>query len=121
MTAQKQHSLQEIHEKIHYITGTELVSKTEQTIGSVSIWSLVYEKYFFRVGSYTSLAIVLTECGQEQTACVVASGGGSGIVNASFGANRKYAAECVEVLEGCGFRVIESDLDNKGFAERFVK
>lgn len=123
MTANRQNTLQEIHEKIHYIEGAEQISKSAQTINDVIIWTLAYEKYYFRTGSYTSVTIVLTEHGQEQTACVVASGGGAGIVNHSYGANRKFAKECVQALELCGFTVTNSDLDMKdmGFAERFLK
>lgn len=123
LTTKKQYSLQEIHEKIHYIKGAEHISKTAQTINDVVIWTLAYEKYYFRTSSYTSMTVVLTEHEQEQTASVVSSGGGTGMVNQSLGANRKFAKECVEVLESCGFSVIASDLDekDKGFIERFLK
>ena len=123
MTANKTCTLQEIHEKIHYIEGAEQISKTVQTTNGVVIWILAYEKYYFRTGSYTSVAVVLTEQGQEQTACIVASGGGEGIVNQSLGANRNFAKACVQALESCGFSVTESDLDvrGKGLVERFLK
>lgn len=126
MTAVKQTSFQEIHEKIHYIEGAELVSKTAQNINDVKIWTLVYEKYYFRTGGYTSVTIVLTEHGQEQTACVVSSGGGAGMANNSLGANRNFAKACVQVLERCGFTVKDSDLNLKdkgikGFFEHLYK
>lgn len=123
MTTEKQHSLQEIHEKIRYIEGAEQISKTAQVINDVVIWTLAYEKYYFRTGSYTSMTVVLTEHEQAQTACVVASGGGGGIVNHSYGANRNLAKECVQVLEKCGFTIVESDLEmkEKGFIERLLK
>ena len=121
MTAKKQTSLQQIHDKIHHIEGAEQVSKSVQEINDVIIWMLVYEKFYFRTGSYTSVAVVLTEHGQEQTACIVASGGGESMVNHSFGANRNLAKACVQILELCGFAVMESDLDKrgKGIVERF--
>lgn len=123
MKAVRQYTLQEIHEKIHYIKGAEQISKSVQTVGGVTIWTLAYEKYFFRASSYTSLTVVLTEHGQEQTACVVASGGGAGMVNHSLGANRNLAKACVRVLESCGFAVTESDLDtgDKSLLEKLVK
>ena len=121
LTTKKQHSLSEIQAKLNHVEGAEPISKTEQTINNVAIWTLVYEKYYIRTSSYTSISIVLTEHEQEQTACVVSAGGGSGVFNHSLGANRKFAKECVEVLESCGFSVIKSDLDGSGmgFAERF--
>ena len=123
MTSQKQKSLQEIHEKIHYIKDAQQVSKLAQTINDVTIWTLVYEKYFMRNGSYASVTVVLTDFGQEQTASIIAAGGGNGIVNLSFGANRNFAKSVVKVLEDCGFTVTESDLDMnaKGLVERFLE
>ena len=123
MNAKKQSSLQEIHSKIRSIEGAEQISKSSQTINDVTIWTLVYEKFYFRTGSYTSVTVVLTEYGQEQTACIVASGGGEGIVNHSFGANRNFAKSCVQVLESCGFTALESDLDthSKGLFARIFK
>ena len=121
MKANKRKTLQEIHAEIHYIVDAEQVSKTEQTVNGVTIWTLAYEKYFFRTSSFASVTVVLTEHEDEQTACIVASGGGTGMVNHSYGANRRFARECVEKLEGCGFTVVSSDLDRQGIAERFFK
>ena len=121
MKTNKRKTLQEIHAEIHYIVDAEQVSKTEQTVNGVTIWTLAYEKYFFRTGSFASVTVVLTEHEDEQTACIVSSGGGTGMVNHSFGANRRFAKECVEKLEGCGFTVVSSDLDRQGIAERFFK
>ena len=121
MKTNKRKTLQEIHAEIHYIVDAEQVSKTEQTVNGVTIWTLAYEKYFFRTGSFASVTVVLTEHEDEQTACIVSSGGGTGMVNHSYGANRRFAKECVEKLEGCGFTVVSSDLDRQGIAERFFK
>ena len=123
MQAKKQKTLQEIHEKIHYIVDAEQISKSVDTVNDVTIWTLAYEKYYLRTGSYTSLTVVLTEYGEEQRACIVASGGGAGMVNHSFGANRSFAKACAKVLEDCGFEVVESDLDMKdtGLLERIFR
>ncbi len=102
MTGQRQCSLDRLHRQIHQIPGYEHISKTEIPMGEGMVWLLVYEKYYFR-SSYTSLAILLTEQGQEQTAYLVASGGGDGLSNLSYGANRKMAMECVGELEKLGF------------------
>lgn len=122
MTAKKEKTLQEIHEKIHYIKGAEQISKSEYVINGVTVWILAYEKYYYRTGSYASVTVTLTEYAQEQTACIVASGGG-GIINHSLGANRNLAKACVQTLEACGFAITQSDLDThgKGFTERFLK
>lgn len=123
MKANKQRTLQEIHAEIHSIVDAQMVSKREQTVNDVTIWTLAYEKYFFRTKSFTSVTMVLTEHENEQTACVIASGGGTGMVNHSYGATRRFAKECVEKLESYGFTIVKSDLDQKGkgIVDRFLK
>lgn len=121
MQGEKQLSLREIHRKLNQIMDIEEVSKNESSINGVTIWTLVYEKYYFRIGSYASAAVVLTEYGTEQTACLVASGGGGGVVNHSYGANRHFAKDCLKVLRECGFTVTQSDLEEGGFLERIFK
>lgn len=122
MKAQKQADFSQIHWKLHAIEGLELVAKSENTHNGVAFWLLVYEKYYFRTGSYASVTILLTEYGSEQFAEVISSGGGGGIVNHSYGANRKLAVSCIPVLESFGFTVVESDLDTKsGILDRLLK
>ena len=113
MKAIKQNSLQEILQHLLQIQCIEEVSATKQTINGVDICTAVFEMYYGRTGSYTSATVVLTEHNNEQTACVVASGGGDGLFNHSYGANRDFAKCCAQKLEKCGFIITESDLDQK--------
>jgi len=116
MNGKRQHSLEEIHGKItekvcgkfHDIGDTEEVSKTAFMIGDVEIWVLSYEKYYLRVHSCAALTIVMAEREDEQTACVVASAGGSGYANRSWGANRDFAKSFVQLLESCGFQIADT-------------
>ena len=103
MSAQKQKSLREIHQAIHLIQGAEQISKTVQTVNGVQIWTLVYEMFYFRTCGYTSLTVVLTEYEDNQTACIVGSGGGSGMINLSYGANHDFVTKCEKALKECGF------------------
>ncbi len=103
MSAKKQKSLQEIYETICSITGIEKESRTAQTVNGVQIWTLVYEMYYFRTKSYASLTVVLTEYDNRQTACIVGSGGGGGLFNVSYGANRDFVIRCEDALKKCGF------------------
>ena len=105
MSMQKTHSLHRIHERIHYITGAEQVAKVEQHFDGAEVWLLVYEKYFFRASGFNSLTVLLTEQNDRHTAEIIATGGGSGITNISYGANRKFAKECVQALTELGFTV----------------
>ena len=123
LAANKSKSLEEIHAIIHKIEDAEQISKYTQTINDVTIWTIVYEKYYYRTSSYANLTVVLTEYGQEQTACVIGSGGGESLYNFSLGANRNFAKTCVQALEECGFSVLESDLDlhSKGLTGVFER
>lgn len=103
MHAKKEVSFEDINRKIRNISGAELVSNSTQIINDVKIMTLVYEKYYMRTGSFTSVTIVLTEFEEDQTASVVASGGGGGVFNLSLGSNRNFAKACVQELEKCGF------------------
>ncbi|MBR3786213.1 MAG: hypothetical protein IKJ77_07395 [Firmicutes bacterium] len=113
MTAIKQKTLQEVREQLLKIQCIEEVSATKQIINDVKICTAVFEMYYERTGSYTSATVVLTENGEEQTACIVASGGGAGLLNHSYGANRDFAKSCVKKLETCGFVVTDSDIEQK--------
>lgn len=106
MSAKKQISLQEVHDIVHQFLkteGAEHKSKTIQKINGVEIWTLVYEMFFFRSRNYASLTIVLTEYDDEQTACIVGSGAGGGVLNVSHGAGRKFTELCEKSLQECGF------------------
>ncbi len=65
------------------------------------------EKYFFRNGSYASLNVMLTEFDGVQTADIVGSGGGEGLLNISFFANSDFAGGAEKVLKSYGFTTVE--------------
>ena len=65
------------------------------------------EKYFFRNGSYASLNVMLTEFDGVQTADIVGSGGGEGLLNISLFANSDFAGSAEKVLKSYGFTTIE--------------
>lgn len=123
MTAGRTHTLSDIHAKIHYIRGAEQVFHQEMRFDRTVVWLLVYEKYFFRVNSYASLTVLLTEQGETQTAQIVSSGGGNSMSNISLGANQRFAKECVQALEEAGFSVDaeNSDALPKGLLERYFQ
>lgn len=103
MTASKQDSIQEIQEKLSRIPAVEPVAQVENWTENGVILLLSYEKLFLRTNSYASLTVLLKEDGLTQTADIIASGGGSGLMNLSCGANRDLAQACAEVLETSGF------------------
>ena len=111
MVTKKQMSLKDIFEKIDSIHDMERISKDEQSINDVAIWTLTYVKYYN--ASFCGMHVVLTEHGQDQTAHIAVCGGVGDIFNSRNKGNRKLAKECIQKLEDCGFLVSESTLNTK--------
>lgn len=103
MIASKQDSLETLQKNISGIPALEAVARVEDFIGDSTVLLLSYEKIFVRTSSYASLTVLLKEDGLTQTADIITSGGGSGFMNLSYGANRDLAQSCVKVLEASGF------------------
>ncbi len=82
----------------------ELISENWRGLDGFNVVLLSFERYFFRNGSYASLAVMLTEYGDVQTADIVGSGGGEGLFNISWGANSDFAEMASDLLEKNGFR-----------------
>lgn len=81
----------------------EFVAKAEYSFADGKTALLVYEKYFFRNGSYANLTILLSEQDGKQTADLIGSGGGEGLFNFSWGANSNFAGTAAKILEKYGF------------------
>ena len=72
---------------------------------------LSFEKYYFRNGSYASLSMMFVEANGIQTVDCIGSGGGEGIFNLSWGANRNFAKLGYEELLKLGFEEDTEELD----------
>ena len=81
----------------------ELVDRTEKNINNGKIILMIFEKYFYRTGSYAALTIMLTDDGNQKEAEITGFGGGAGLLNISWGANEKLASEAEEILRNNGF------------------
>lgn len=81
----------------------ELVYQTKKDFADGVVVLLSFEKYYLSNGSYASLTIMLTENYNSQTADIVASGGGEGILNWGWGANESFAGKAVKILNKYGF------------------
>lgn len=82
----------------------ELVNESQRHLGDAIVILLTLERYFFRNGNYASLTVMLTECEGVQTADIIGSGGGSGFLNLSWGANAKLTKMAQKALQGCGLQ-----------------
>lgn len=104
MTGNKQKPLHELSEILKSTINAELISESLRTSESMDIILLTFEKYYFRNGSYASLTVMLTESLAMQTADIIGSGGGEGLLNFSWGANSDFAEDTADILEKYGFR-----------------
>ena len=97
--------IENVTERIKRDIGAELITDTRVELGEgKKAIFLGFEEYYFRVSNYVTLSIMLTDDQNVQTATIMGAGGGSGIFNFSWGANRSFARNGEEVLSSLGFR-----------------
>ena len=82
----------------------ELVFGDVEPLGDAETALLVFEKLYFRNGSYCNLTIRLTSYDYRQKAVIIGSGGGEGLLNISLGANANFAKRALDILTGLGFK-----------------
>ena len=102
MTAKKQHPLSILEEQLCISRNYEFCSKAEYSLAGSTVLLLTFEQYFCRAGGTISLSVLLTESGDQQTADLIATGGGEGL-SWSGGACRSFVKEVAEILASCGF------------------
>ena len=74
-----------------YLTGeTVQCNPPVIAVDNVNVTTFVFEQYFFRNGSYASLNVTLVNSQGISTVTTVGSGGGSGIMNLSWGAEEDF-------------------------------
>ncbi len=86
----------------------EFTAEAHRDSKDTQIAMLTFEKYYMRNGSYAALTVLLTQSGSVQTADIIGFGGGGGMLNLSFGANKAFANEAKEILLDNGFSVEEA-------------
>lgn len=83
----------------------ELINESSYYIDDdTTVILLVFEKYYMRNGSYAGLTVQLIESKNVQIADIIASAGGEGIFNISWGANSDFAYMAENILRDYGFR-----------------
>ena len=87
-----------------FFSGEELVVNKIEALGDAEAALLIFEKLYFRNGSYSNLTVELTSYDSIQKAIVIGSGGGEGVLNISWGANSDFARRACERLNELGFR-----------------
>jgi len=101
----KARSLEEIAMDVKVELCSELVCE-EKVLNDKAVL-LCLEEYYFRCSSYVALTVLLTENEDCQEAIVAGFGGGDGISNISWGANKSFAKRAVKFLQQYGFEIYE--------------
>ncbi|NLY09430.1 MAG: hypothetical protein GXZ11_05975 [Tissierellia bacterium] len=84
-------------------TSCEIISDIRRESNGFKVYLLAFEKYYLRIGGMVSLITMLTEDESSQSADIIGTGGGSGLLNISYGANEDFAGKAVNILKECGF------------------
>mgnify|MGYP004469655011 CR=1 FL=1 len=85
-------------------SNAELVVKDYTQMESAGVVLIIFEKFFFRNSSYATLTVLLTHFKGVQTAKIVGSGGGQGLLNVSWGANKNLANQAASILAKFNFK-----------------
>ena len=108
MYSKKQYELEEIKNKIkeefdkHKFSDVEFKDEILRELGDTKTLLLIYEKWYVRTGSYTSLVIMLSEYQGYQGADIIATGGKE--VYFSLGAEANFAKLGEDALRNLGFQ-----------------
>lgn len=83
----------------------ELVGEISRTFQSAVVVLLSFERYYFRIGGYATLTMMLVEQDAIQSVDMIGSGGGQGVTNISWGSNKSIVNKAIKELEKYGFEL----------------
>ncbi len=72
------------------------------------LYLMVFEKYYMRSQSYTSLTVAVSGDTKSSFVDVIGAGGGTGIFNISWGSEQDFTEDFCERLQRLGFTKIET-------------
>ncbi len=100
----KKRKLEEIAMDVKVELCSEIVCE-EKVLNDKAVL-LCLEDYYFRCSSYVALTVLLSENEECQEAIVAGFGGGDGISNISWGANKSFARKAANALCKLGFEEV---------------
>lgn len=78
----------------------------EEKVLNDKVVLLCFEQFYFRCSSYVALSIMLIEDEEYQEAVIAGFGGGDGLANISWGANKSFACKAAKILGELGFEEV---------------
>ena len=91
----------------------EVLGEHWRELDDAKVCLLSFEKYYFRNGSYANLTMMFMEADGVQTVDCIGSGGGNGLLNISWGANRNFARMGYDELLKLGFEEEKEETENR--------
>ena len=82
----------------------ELVFQQLSDVNGTHVLLMIFERHYIRTGGMVVATIQIIDSGEEQTAIVAGTGGSSGGLGISFGANENFAKRISKALEMMGFK-----------------
>ncbi|MDR1631071.1 MAG: DUF6054 family protein [Oscillospiraceae bacterium] len=84
----------------------ELVDSVVRNLGGISVYIMVFEKYYMRASNRASLTVVVTGDAYSSSVDAIGSGGGQGAVfKFSYGAENSFVSTVEQVLTRLGFSI----------------
>lgn len=78
---------------------TQLVDSITRKTGDLSMYILVFEKYYMRSSNRASLTVVVTEVNHDIKVDAIGAGGGQGVIfKFSWGAEESFVSVIEEIL-----------------------
>ena len=84
----------------------ELVYQELSDVNGVSVFLMVFEKFYLRNSSTTAATVQILDSGTEQTATIIGTGG-SGVLNTNYGSHADLTSALADALAKCGFAKVE--------------
>lgn len=85
----------------------ELVYQELSDVNGISVFLMVFEKFYLRNSSTTAATVQILDSGTEQVATIIGTGGGSGVLNTNYGSHADLTAALAAALAKYGFAKIE--------------
>ncbi|MGB4985233.1 MAG: DUF6054 family protein [Erysipelotrichaceae bacterium] len=94
-------------DNINRLITFENVYNDIKNCGSLVIYTSVFEKYFFRTGSYASVFITVYNSDDHYDLTVICCGGGDGILNFDWGVHNNLISGVLDIFKSYGFEMGE--------------
>ena len=83
---------------------TKLVYKAKRRVSGVKIVIMVFERFYMRNSSNTSLTVLLTSDARDITADIIPAGGGKGLLGIDMGSEDDFEDDVVMILKKEDFK-----------------